>query len=118
LTLPTPRFATKTELFLNFIGLICAAGAGAAQASLSCFRSLRREVNLNVCSQQPLMSLIFGALTQDFVNFAIIRAQAEAGSPEGIAKLPEAAAHFRHVSAMDASYLVYIGISFSLINLL
>lgn len=33
-TLLLSRFSTKTELFLNFIGLICACGAGAAQASL------------------------------------------------------------------------------------
>ena len=63
------------------------------------------------------MSLIFGALTQDFVDFSITRARADAGDPDGIAKLPEAAAHFRHASAMDASYLVYIGISLYLINL-
>jgi len=63
------------------------------------------------------MSLIFGALTQDFVNFEIVRARAGAGDPEGIAMLPEAAAHFRKVSALDASYLTYIGISLYLINL-
>jgi len=63
------------------------------------------------------MSLIFGALTQDFVNFQIVRAKAEAGDPEGIAALPGAAANFRRVSALDASYLVYIGISLCLINL-
>ena len=112
---PTPRFATKTELFLNFIGLICACGAGAAQASISCFSSLRRKAN--TCPQQPLMSLIFGALTQDFVDFEIVRASAEAGSPDAIAKLPGAAAHFRKISALDASYLAYIGISLYSINL-
>jgi ATP-binding cassette subfamily B (MDR/TAP) protein 1 len=63
------------------------------------------------------MSLIFGALTQDFVNFEIVRAQAEAGNQDGIAALPVAAAHFRKVSALDATYLVYIGISLCLINL-
>ena len=60
------------------------------------------------------MALIFGALTQDFVNFEIIRANAEAGNPDSIAALPAAAANFRKVSAKDASYLVYIGISFCL----
>ena len=59
------------------------------------------------------MSLIFGALTQDFVDFQIIRASAEAGNPDGQAALPGAAAHFRKVSALDASYLVYIGICFA-----
>lgn len=63
------------------------------------------------------MSLIFGRLTQDFVNFEIIRAQAEQGLADGIAALPEAAARFRTAAALDASYLTYIGTSFLLINL-
>ena len=105
---------TKTELFLDFIGLICAAGAGAAQVSRA-FLPLAPQ--LIFFSQKPLMSLIFGRLTQDFVNFQIVRAQAEAGTPEGIAALPEAAVRFRKASALDASYLVYIGILHSLINL-
>jgi len=115
LTLPLPRFATKNELFFNFIGLICAVGAGSAQARLSSFHSLRHEAD--TCFPQPLMSLIFGALTQDFVNFEIVRASAGAGNPDGIAALPGAAAHFRKVSSQDASYLVYIGILHCLINL-
>ena len=57
------------------------------------------------------MSLIFGRLAQDFVNFQIIRAQVEKGLPEGLAALPDAAAHFRRAAALDASYLVYIGIT-------
>jgi len=63
------------------------------------------------------MSLIFGRLAQDFVDFQIMRTRADQGDPEGIAGLPEAASHFRRAAALDASYLVYIGISFSLINL-
>jgi hypothetical protein len=63
------------------------------------------------------MSLIFGKLTQDFVNFEIVRAQAEQGNADGIAALPAAAAQFRKTSALDATYLVYIGISPSSINL-
>src|SRR5579872_6730156 len=63
------------------------------------------------------MSLIFGRLTQDFVSFQIIRSQAQQGNPDGIAALPDAAAHFRKASAADASYLVYIGMARRLINL-
>jgi len=64
------------------------------------------------------MSLIFGRLTQDFVNFQIIRVNADNGDPAGIAALPAAAAGFRKATALDASYLVYIGISHALIDLL
>lgn len=63
------------------------------------------------------MSLIFGRLTQDFINFEVIRAQAAQGLPEGVAALPAAAAEFRKGTALDASYLVYIGIALLLINL-
>jgi len=64
------------------------------------------------------MSLIFGRLTQDFVNFEITRAGAENGDTASIAALPGAAGHFRRAAALDASYLVYIGISYALIDLL
>lgn len=57
------------------------------------------------------MSLIFGRLTQAFVNFQIVRASAEQGNPAGIAALPAAAASFRKASDVDATRLVYIGIS-------
>ncbi|KZT56320.1 P-loop containing nucleoside triphosphate hydrolase protein [Calocera cornea HHB12733] len=77
------RFATKFELMINLIGIICAAAAGAAQ---------------------PLMSLIFGNLTNSFVNFTQI---VITGTP---AEIESAADDFRHVSAQDALYLVVIGI--------
>lgn len=63
------------------------------------------------------MSLIFGKLTQDFVNFEIIRAKAEQGLEDGIAALPEATANFRKSASLDATYLTYIGIVVPLINL-
>lgn len=63
------------------------------------------------------MSLIFGKLTQDFINFQLVRAQADQGNQDGINSLPGAAAHFRTATALDASYLVYIGILLLLINL-
>jgi ATP-binding cassette subfamily B (MDR/TAP) protein 1 len=64
------------------------------------------------------MSLIFGRLTQDYINFQITRVTAESGDPNGIAALPAAAERFRRSAALDASYLVYIGISLPLIDLL
>ncbi|KAH8104691.1 P-loop containing nucleoside triphosphate hydrolase protein [Cristinia sonorae] len=83
------RFSTKFELFIDFIGLIAAFAAGAAQ---------------------PLMSLLFGNLTQDFVKFQRVLAMAQAGDADAQTLLPQAAADFRHTSAKDASYLVYIGV--------
>ena len=97
---------------MDIIGLVFAAGAGAAQASLMSLPSLHHGVN--ILFQQPLMSLIFGLLTQDFVNFEIARAKAEQGDSAG---LSAAASHFRVTAALDASYLAYIGISLALINL-
>ncbi|KAF8627411.1 hypothetical protein AX17_006226 [Amanita inopinata Kibby_2008] len=83
------RFSTKFELFIDFIGLCSAAAAGAAQ---------------------PLMTLLFGNLTQDFVNFGMILNDARNGVPGAAEKIPAAAASFRHAAAKNASYLVYIGI--------
>ncbi|OSD02414.1 multidrug resistance protein 1 [Trametes coccinea BRFM310] len=88
------RFATPTELLLDLIGLIAAAGAGASQ---------------------PLMSLLFSRLTQDFVNFGtILKRIADPLSPQDAAsaesELPGAVAAFKHSAALNASYLVYIGL--------
>jgi ATP-binding cassette, subfamily B (MDR/TAP), member 1 len=77
------RFSTKFELTLNAIGLVGAAAAGAAQ---------------------PLMSIIFGNLTNSFVEFGTAVAT---GTPD---EIQSAASHFRHVASLDASYLVYIGL--------
>lgn len=83
------RFSTRLELFLDFIGLIAAAAAGAAQ---------------------PLMSLLFGRLTQDFVAFGITSESAAAGDPAAQAALPAAASNFRHSAAQNALYLTLIGV--------
>ncbi|KIO30809.1 hypothetical protein M407DRAFT_68753 [Tulasnella calospora MUT 4182] len=77
------RYSTRFEIFLDFIGLICAAASGAAQ---------------------PLMTLLFGNLTQSFVSFA---AALRANDGEG---LEAAKANFRHVAAKDALWLTIIGI--------
>lgn len=55
------------------------------------------------------MSLLFGNLTQDFVNFGQTIERANAGDAAAAAAIPAAAASFRHTAANDASYLVYIG---------
>ncbi|KAJ2930895.1 hypothetical protein H1R20_g6196, partial [Candolleomyces eurysporus] len=83
------RFSTPFELFIDAIGLVAAAAAGAAQ---------------------PLMSLLFGNLTQEFVNFGTVVGKAQSGDAAAAALIPEAAASFRRTAALDASYLVYIGI--------
>ncbi|KAJ3513963.1 hypothetical protein NLJ89_g2654 [Agrocybe chaxingu] len=83
------RYSTRFELFLDFIGLLAAAAAGAAQ---------------------PLISLMFGDLTQEFVDFSKVVALAKSGDQDAIANLPQAAAEFRRSSSQTASYLVYLGI--------
>ncbi|TBU45834.1 P-loop containing nucleoside triphosphate hydrolase protein [Dichomitus squalens] len=83
------RFSTKFELIIDVIGLVAAAAAGASQ---------------------PLMSLLFGRLTQDFVTFGTDVINAQNGVAGAAEDLPIAAAHFKHSAALNASYLVYIGI--------
>ncbi|KAI0284634.1 P-loop containing nucleoside triphosphate hydrolase protein [Russula aff. rugulosa BPL654] len=83
------RFSTRTEVLLNVFTLTCAVAAGASQ---------------------PLMTLLFGDLTQDFVNFYNAIQNISPDDPQSSAKVNEAAAHFRHVAANDASYLTYIGL--------
>ncbi|KAF8987321.1 hypothetical protein BDQ17DRAFT_572176 [Cyathus striatus] len=83
------RFSTKFEIMIDIIGLVAAAAAGATQ---------------------PLMSLLFGRLTQSFVEFQIVVEQADSGNSTARALLPDIAANFRHDAALNASYLVYIGV--------
>ncbi|KAG9014674.1 GTPase-activating protein [Tulasnella sp. 427] len=77
------RYSTRFELFLDFIGLVCAAASGAAQ---------------------PLMTLLFGNLTQSFVSFA---AALRSNDKESLAA---AQARFRHVAAKDAMWLAIMGV--------
>ncbi|KAG2001836.1 multidrug resistance protein 1 [Coprinopsis cinerea AmutBmut pab1-1] len=86
------RFSTKFEIFIDIIGLIASAAAGAAQ---------------------PLMSLLFGNLTQEFVIFGNVALEAQQGNQTAIAGLPAAAESFKRAAANNASYLVYIGMSSS-----
>ncbi|KAI0778584.1 multidrug resistance protein 1 [Trametes elegans] len=88
------RFTTRTEVLLNWIGLFAAVCAGAAQ---------------------PLMTLLFGRLTQDFVSFGITVVAVQGSGDPGAqaaaqAQLPAAAAAFKRAAALNASYLVYIGV--------
>ena len=56
-----------------------------------------------------MMGLLFGHLTQDFVNFGVILGQAQTGDPAAQAALPAAAAAFRHGAGLNALYLLAIG---------
>ncbi|KAJ7784493.1 P-loop containing nucleoside triphosphate hydrolase protein [Mycena metata] len=86
------RFSTKFELFIDAIGLVAAIAAGAAQ---------------------PLMTILFGKLVNQFVNFQILILELQSGDPAKIASaeaaLPAAAKGFRHQASLLAVYLVIIG---------
>lgn len=56
------------------------------------------------------MSLLFGNLVQQFVNFSTILANADAGVSGASEQIPAAAANFRSAAAKSASELVYIGV--------
>ena len=55
------------------------------------------------------MTFLFGNLTQDFVKFGTVLNEIAQGVPGAQDQLPAAAASFRHASALNASYLAYIG---------
>ncbi|KAJ7288261.1 P-loop containing nucleoside triphosphate hydrolase protein [Mycena rebaudengoi] len=82
------KFATKFELTLNAIGLVAAISAGAAQ---------------------PLMTILFGNLVNEFVKFGTVTIRIDNGDPTAAAELPEVARAFRHQAAQLATYLVVIG---------
>ncbi|KAK0464466.1 P-loop containing nucleoside triphosphate hydrolase protein [Desarmillaria tabescens] len=84
------RFSTKFELFIDAIALVAAAAAGAGSG--------------------PLMTLLFGNLTNGFVVFQSVVNQVDQGNQQAINDLPAAAASFRHEAGKDALYLVVIGI--------
>ncbi|OAX42868.1 P-loop containing nucleoside triphosphate hydrolase protein [Rhizopogon vinicolor AM-OR11-026] len=91
------RYSTSFEISIDIIGAISAVAAGAAQ---------------------PLMSLLFGNLTEDFVSFDLAETSyysaLSSGNATAIAEatqlLDTAAAGFRQNAALDASYLTYIGV--------
>lgn len=83
------RYTTKLELLLNFVGLFAAIGAGAAQ---------------------PLMSIVFGSLTNTFVKFGQ-DLDALANGTATQTEVDQSAAAFRHSAGSDALILVYIGLA-------
>ncbi|KAG2107280.1 multidrug resistance protein 1 [Suillus discolor] len=93
--------AADILIILNLFGVFCAVVAGASQ---------------------PLMTFIFGNLTQDFVAFGLaeneyyqsLQSQDANVIEQAQATLDAAASSFRHSANLDASYLVYIGIAMSI----
>ncbi|KAI6118155.1 P-loop containing nucleoside triphosphate hydrolase protein [Pisolithus sp. B1] len=92
------RYATPFELSLNVIGVVSAAAAGACQ---------------------PLMTLIFGRLAQDFVAFTtaleVYQSVESSGNATAISSatldFDSAASALRRGAAQNASYLTYIGVA-------
>lgn len=84
------RFSTPLERLLDILALVAAAGAGTAQ---------------------PLLSLVFGNLTQTFVNFgaAVEEQLLDPNSQDAQGAVKNAAEGFRHAAARDSLYLVVIG---------
>ena len=56
------------------------------------------------------MTLLFGSLVEQFVKFAAILANADAGVAGASDQIPAAAADFRSTAANLAAGLVYIGV--------
>lgn len=55
------------------------------------------------------MTLLFGNVTQDLVNFQVVVSLAQRGNATAKAMIPQAAADVRHSAGLNASYLAYIG---------
>ncbi|KAI6112070.1 P-loop containing nucleoside triphosphate hydrolase protein [Pisolithus croceorrhizus] len=92
------RYATPFELSLNVIGVVSAIAAGACQ---------------------PLMTLIFGRLAQDFVTFTtaleVYQSVELSGNATAISSAAQdfdsAASALHRGAAQNASYLTYIGVA-------
>ncbi|KAG1908571.1 P-loop containing nucleoside triphosphate hydrolase protein [Suillus fuscotomentosus] len=92
------RYSTRFEIMLDFLGMIFAVAAGASQ---------------------PLMTLVFGDMTQDFVTFnsaeneyyQSLQSNDTNVIEQAQAALDAAASTFVHSASLDASYLVYLGIA-------
>lgn len=85
-------YSTPFEKFINFVGLIFAAGAGAAQ---------------------PLMTLIFGNLTTTLTNFAgaIANGGAKPGDSGLLQEFEAAKAELRRSAATYSEDLIWIGLA-------
>ncbi|KAG1889242.1 P-loop containing nucleoside triphosphate hydrolase protein [Suillus subluteus] len=92
------RYSTRFEIMLDLFGVIFAAAAGASQ---------------------PLMTLVFGDMTQDFVTFSSVQNDyyqaLQSNDTNVIAQaqtaLDAAASELVHSASLDASYLAYLGIA-------
>ncbi|KAK4053219.1 hypothetical protein OIO90_003993 [Microbotryomycetes sp. JL221] len=84
------RYATKFEVMLNGLGLVAAIVSGATQ---------------------PLMTVVFGALTSAFTNYSLATVRAtQAPGAEAQAALDAARDNLFSEVNKDVLYLVYIGI--------
>lgn len=85
------RFSKPQEIIFNIIGLVLAAASGATQ---------------------PLMTLIFGRLTNDFTNYGIIVGEITSGgvTPERAALLQEAKDALKTQAGHNALYLMALGL--------
>lgn len=88
------RFSTRSELLLGCLGLLLAVVSGATQ---------------------PIMTIVFGQLTQSFTNWGILQRQIAASSqptsPELLQALADAGSGVKSDAARNATYLVIIGIA-------
>ncbi|KAJ7442269.1 P-loop containing nucleoside triphosphate hydrolase protein [Mycena latifolia] len=86
------RFSTKFELGLDAIALVAGAASGAAQ---------------------PLMTILFGNLVNQFVQLQAVVNQIDGSDPTASANasamFPTVAKNFRHQASLLATYLVVIG---------
>jgi len=102
------RYSTHLEMGLNAIGLLAASGAGAAMV---CTSSMFDRPLLTVV--QPILTILFGDLTKDFVTLAHLILQARNGVPGAAEAIPATAASFRSNSARISLWLALIGVFFS-----
>jgi hypothetical protein len=113
LSLIVNSYSTSSEITLDIIGIVCAVIAGTALVSLI--------VNIEDIPvqiyHQVVMSLLFGNLTQYFVDFSHAESNyysaLQSGDPTTIAQVQQVldtdAARFRQSATQDASYITYIG---------
>jgi ATP-binding cassette subfamily B (MDR/TAP) protein 1 len=118
------RYHTKLELVLNLIGLIAAGERAHSPFLIGRLSHLSdrpivdsSSLPSRSCSPvaasgaaQPLMTLIFGKLTNSFVSFASGLSKLDPNNPASIQALRVAQDDLRHESALDALYLTVIGI--------
>lgn len=68
-----------------------------------------RRTRLLISRIQPLMSLLFGNTSQDFVTFGSAVQFLDPNDPASVAAMNDAKSHFLHDTSLNALYLVFIG---------